>query len=224
MKELFSQCGIEINDVQINQFERYFNLLCEYNEKFNLTAITDRKEVIIKHFIDCACFAGFFDKNASVLDVGSGAGFPGAVLAVLRPDLKITLLDSIGKKTDFLRILAENLNLNVEIINVRAEDFTQGKERFDVVTSRAVAPLSTLLEYCAYLAKTGGKLAFYKGGNIDEKWQNTASVLGLKRQKDLLFSLPESHGERRLVIFDKLLTTPEKYPRRSNKPRKSPLF
>lgn len=221
---------IKLNEEQKEQFYEYMNLLLEWNEKINLTAIVDPEEIILKHFIDSITISKYIDKSSYVADIGTGAGFPGIPLKILRKDIKIVLVDSLNKRIKFLDEVIEKLNLNnIEAIHARAEEFGQNKkyrEQFDIVTSRAVANLSTLSEYLIPLAKVGGKVLSMKGpgalGEI-ENAKNAIKVLGGTIEKVSEFKLPLSDIERTIINIKKENKTPNKYPRKSGLPSKEPL-
>lgn len=218
-----------INGEYREKFAVFRALLLEYNQKFNLTAVTEEREVTYKHFLDSAMGEGFFPQGACVAEVGSGAGFPSIPLKILRDDLKFTLIESTGKKCGFLRLVTEELGLkNVTVCNLRAED--AGKEetfrgKFDVCCARAVARLNTLSEYCLPLVRTGGRFIAYKGPADEEirEAQNAVKVLGGRLEEAYGFELPEGYGERTLVVVKKIGSTPAKYPRGRGKERNSPL-
>lgn len=211
------------------KFEAFRALLLEYNEKFNLTAVTEEKEVTYKHFLDSAMGEALFPQGASVAEVGSGAGFPSVPLKILRDDLKFTLIESTGKKCGFLRLVIEKLDLkNVTVCNLRAEEAGKEeafREKFDVCCARAVARLNTLSEYCLPLVKIGGRFIAYKGAAEEEikEAQNAVRILGGRFEEAYKFELPEGYGERTLVVVKKTGATPVKYPRGRGKERNSPL-
>lgn len=210
------------------KFNVFFELLTEYNKRYNLTAITGRSEVYVKHFLDSAAGEFLFPENARVLEVGSGAGFPSLVLKILRPDLRFTLLESVGKKCEFLRVACDKLSLaDVEIVCARAEDEakTARRENYDAVCARAVARMNSLCEYCIPFVKKGGSFIAYKGGDEGEieESKRAISLLGGKIEKIYRYELPENVGKRTLVLVRKEAHTPSKYPRGNGKERKSPL-
>lgn len=227
MKDLFSRAGIDLTDEQIALFDRYAGLLTEYNEKFNLTAITERSEIDEKHFLDSALAARFFPTGATVIDVGTGAGFPSIPLKILRPDLRITMIDSLQKRIGFLETVIEELGLtDVRAQHARAEDFAKTeREKYDCATARAVAPLNVLAEYCLPFVKTGGLFLAYKGQNAASEAlsaRNAFAILGGTEPKIDFYTLP-SGDKRGLIESKKVTKTPPKYPRGQNKPRLSPL-
>lgn len=224
--------GIDLTEKQIQQFISYYEKLVEWNEMMNLTAITEYDEVMKKHFIDSMTLIKAFDVNqsASVIDVGTGAGFPGLVLKIAFPNLKITLLDSLNKRIQFLNEVIGNLGLDgVETIHGRAEDFAKpGKlrEKYDLCVSRAVANLSTLSEYCLPFVKEKGLFISYKSEKVQEemvKADKAISILGGKIERQVEFTLPDSDIYRNLFIIRKVKKTPAKYPRKAGLPSKEPL-
>ncbi|MCM1241263.1 MAG: 16S rRNA (guanine(527)-N(7))-methyltransferase RsmG [Roseburia sp.] len=230
------ELSISLNEKQICQFMSYYELLIEWNRVMNLTAITDFEEVCKKHFIDSLCFVKVFDddtlqKKLSVIDIGTGAGFPGIPLKIVFPDLKITLLDSLQKRVNFLETVIEKLSLeNMEVIHGRAEDFAKkGKlrEKYDICVSRAVANLSTLSEYCLPYIKNNGYFISYKSEKISEemeKAKNAIFILGGSIEKQIEFILPGSDIYRNLVVIRKIKETPALYPRKAGIPSKNPLI
>lgn len=210
-------------------FEEFRKLLLEYNAKYNLTSILNEEEIYYKHFLDSAIGADLFKENASVAEIGSGAGFPSVVLKIIRPDLKLDLFESVGKKCEFLKVVVDNLGLsNVHIYNLRAEDCgrdTNFRERYGHVTARAVARMNTLSEYCMPFVKVGGTFIAYKGGNADEiaEAENAYKILGGRNKQVIKYALPKDYGERTLAVIEKVRPTPPKYPRGQGKERKNPL-
>lgn len=219
--------AFNLNDEQSKQFDTYFHKLIEYNEKVNLTAITEQDEVYIKHFHDSLLGAEFIKKDAKVVDIGTGAGFPGLPLKIFRKDIFMTLVDSLNKRVEFLKNLSTELNLKCECVHSRAEDFAlNNREKFDVVVSRAVAKLNVLAEYCLPLIKVGGEFIAYKGSNIDEEIlesKKAVSILGGVLKEIKHFDLPNNMGERNLIIIKKIKETPKKYPRGKNLPKTKPI-
>ena len=209
--------------------EKFRLLLLEYNQKYNLTAIIEEKEVYYKHFLDSAAGMDLFKEGARVAEIGSGAGFPSMVLKLLRPDLQFDLFESVGKKCEFLRAVVDNFSLTgVNIYNIRAEDAARDskfREKYDFVTARAVARMNTLCEYCLPFVKVGGQFIAYKSGDkteIDEA-KNAYAQLGGKLKDVVAYSLPEGYGDRILAVVDKVKNTPQRYPRGQGKERKNPL-
>ena len=211
------------------QLEKFRLLLLEYNQKYNLTAILEEKDIYYKHFLDSAAGVDLFKPNATVAEVGSGAGFPSIVLKILRPDLSFHLIESVGKKCEFLKVVVDNLGLtNVHIYNMRAEDAAKSptlREKFDYATARAVARMNTLTEYCLPFVKVGGSFVAYKSGDKTEiqEAQNAYKTLGGKLKEVYEYSLPEGYGDRVLAVVEKVKPTPPKYPRGQGKERKNPL-
>lgn len=227
-----SEIGVTLTEQQINQFLRYYELLVEWNEKMNLTAITAYDEVMKKHFVDSLSLIKTYDisKKIKVIDVGTGAGFPGLALKIAYPSLQVTLLDSLNKRINFLNEVITQLGLiGVETVHGRAEDFAKPnmlREKFDLCVSRAVANMSTLSEYCLPFVKVGGEFISYKSEKIDEEMsnaKNAISVLGGKIQRNEEFYLPDSDIYRNLVVIKKTKETPKKYPRKAGLPSKEPL-
>ncbi len=224
-KDVFLSYGIELTDELSSKLEAYYKRLITENEKFNLTAVTERDKVYKLHFLDSLLALPFIPENATLCDVGSGAGFPGLVLALFRPDVKVTLMDSLGKRVNFLSETAEMLGVTVNSVHIRAEDAGRSSFRgsFDAVTGRAVARLDILAEYCLPMVKTGGLFVAYKtDGEEAERYAEALGVLGAKIKETKAFVLPD--GENRMIISaEKVKDTPAKYPRAGNKPRLSPV-
>lgn len=224
--------GIELNEKQIQQFRSYFEILVEWNEKMNLTAITDEPSVYLKHFYDSisASFHFDFTKVESVCDVGAGAGFPSLPIKICFPHLHVTIVDSLNKRIQFLNHLSEQLGLeNVDFVHARAEEFGQNaqyREKFDLVTARAVARLSVLSELCIPLVKEGGQFLALKAASGEDEMKDAKkaiSVLGGKLVHHVAFELPVENSERTIYVFDKVKTTPKKYPRKPGTPNKTPI-
>lgn len=223
--------GIELSDLQKQQFIDYYELLVEKNKVMNLTAITDFKEVMQKHFIDSLSIIRVKNlTNESIIDIGTGAGFPGIPIKIAFPETNIVLLDSLNKRVGFLNEVIETLNLkNIKAIHGRAEDFAHTKEyreSFDIGVSRAVAKLSVLAEYCLPYVKKGGYFIPYKSGKISEEIQisqNALKILGSSLVKEEAFILPNSDIERSLLVIEKVKYTPRQYPRSAGKPAKESL-
>ena len=211
----------------LEKFDEYRSLLKWWNEnRCNLTAITNDAEIEVKHFIDSLYGEKFIKKNATVLDVGSGAGFPGLPLKIVRDDINLTMLDSVNKKVEFLKAVIEKLNLsNVRAIHSRVEDLSKN-EKYDVVLSRAVASLRTLLEYTLPFLRVGGIFIAYKSGEVEEELneaKNALFVLNGKIVKTETFMIENSDIKRTLIIIEKIKETDKKYPRSKNAPRLKPL-
>lgn len=216
---------ITLTEKQYEQFQKYFELLAEWNEKMNLTAITDESGVALKHFADSLSLLNFVDipQNSSLADVGTGAGFPGVVLKIARPDIKLTLIDSLNKRLVFLGEVCAQLGIEAELIHSRAEDGARDeklRENFDFVASRAVARMNVLSEYCLPYVKVGGAFCAMKGAQANEEFKeslNAINTLGGKLENKYFFELPENGGERAIAVVRKVKNTPQKYPRQSGK-------
>lgn len=219
----------EILGEKKERLEEFRLLLTEYNQKYNLTAITEKEEVYYKHFLDSACGMDLFQKGARVAEVGSGAGFPSIVLKILRDDLQFDLFESVGKKCAFLQEVVDRFQLKgMHIYNIRAEDACRDmkfREKYDYATARAVARMNTLSEYCLPFVKVGGKFIAYKSGDVTEikEAENACKVLGGKIGKVIEYDLPNGYGKRVLAVVEKVKITPNKYPRGQGKERKNPL-
>lgn len=216
---------ITLTENQYEQFQKYFELLAEWNEKMNLTAITDESGVALKHFADSLSLLNFVDipQNSSLADVGTGAGFPGVVLKIARPDIKLTLIDSLNKRLVFLGEVCAQLGIEAELIHSRAEDGARDeklRESFDFAVSRAVARMNVLSEYCLPYVKVGGAFCAMKGAQANEEFKeslNAINTLGGKLENKYFFELPENGGERAIAVVRKVKNTPQKYPRQSGK-------
>ncbi|WP_370767793.1 16S rRNA (guanine(527)-N(7))-methyltransferase RsmG [Ruminococcus sp.] len=216
---------ITLTENQYEQFQKYFELLVEWNEKMNLTAITDESGVALKHFADSLSLLNFVDipQNSTLADVGTGAGFPGVVLKIARPDIKLTLIDSLNKRLVFLGEVCAQLGIEAELIHSRAEDGARDeklRENFDFVASRAVARMNVLSEYCLPYVKVGGAFCAMKGAQANEEFKeslNAINTLGGKLENKYFFELPENGGERAIAVVRKVRNTPQKYPRQSGK-------
>lgn len=227
LKELFLKYNITLSDEQIDKFNKYYKYLISENEKYNLTAITEKNDVYLKHFIDSVLPYIYFKSNSLILDVGAGAGFPSIPLAILRPDLNFILIDSVNKKVNFLNQLISILNLsNVTAFHTRCEDFAKNnREKYDYVVARAVAPMNTLCEYLIPFAKVNGNIVMYKGDNYLDELKASENVLKMFHVKhlDTLKYTIEGEMTRNIIILQKLEKTNPKYPRGGNKPRLNPL-
>ena len=231
--EALKEKGIVLTDTQIAQFKKYFELLVEWNEKMNLTAITDLEGVYLKHFYDSISASFYFDFTnvTTVCDVGAGAGFPSIPIKICFPHLHVTIVDSLNKRITFLNYLSEQLNLeNVHFVHARAEEFGQNvkyREQFDVVTARAVARLSVLSELCIPLAKKDGCFVALKAAAGPDELKDAKkaiATLGGELKEEFSFLLPVEESERTLYIFDKVKNTPKKYPRKPGVPNKTPIM
>ncbi len=224
--------GIELSSQQIEQFTIYYQTLVEWNEKINLTALTEEPDVYLKHFYDSISAAFYYDftKKVHICDVGAGAGFPSIPLKICFPNIKVTIVDSLQKRIGFLNTLAAKLNIEgVSFYHDRAEDFGKNKlfrETFDVVTARAVARMSVLSELCLPLCKPNGVFIAMKGAQADQELnlgKMAIKLLGGEVSKVETFELPEEAGERSIIIIDKKRKTPKKFPRKAGLPNKEPL-
>lgn len=227
-----SEYGIELSDQKMEQFNRYFELLVEWNEKINLTAITEPKEVAIKHMIDSitAYDEALFQEGTTVIDVGTGAGFPGLPLKIFCPEIKLTLMDSLNKRIKFLENVVEELGLTgVECVHARAEEGARNKkyrESFDIAVSRAVARLPILCEYCLPFVKKGGHFIALKGMQFHEEAEEAAKaikVMGGSRTEIRPVKLPEIDDKRAVITITKNMPTPKGYPRKAGTPTKNPI-
>lgn len=231
LEKIFKNYKISLNSTQINQFDLYYSFLIEENKKFNLTAITEKDDVIYKHFLDSVLPFELIPQNSTLIDVGSGAGFPAIPLKILRPDLKVCMVDSLEKRVKFLNNVINLLNLeDCEAVHARAEDFAkQNRECFDLAVARAVAPLNTLCEYLLPFVKIGGMALVYKSQKLDDELacaQNAIKILGAKEKSVESFEIFDSKNEkveRKILILQKIKSTPAKYPRSSNKPKTNPI-
>lgn len=230
IEEKSSKIDINLDNEICNKLYNYMNLLLEWNEKINLTAITNEKEIILKHFIDSFTINKFINSGDKMLDIGTGAGFPGLPIKIIRPEVDVFLMDSLNKRINFLNEVIESLQLkNIEAFHSRAEEMAKNnkfREKFDVVTSRAVAKLNILLEYMLPYTKVNGKCLCMKGPNIEEEIkeaEKALKILGGEIEKIEKIILPDSNIERNIIIIRKKSATPLKYPRKAGMPTKEPL-
>lgn len=232
LAQLSREWNIELTDKQLEQFQIYYEYLVEVNQVMNLTAITQKEEVIVKHFLDSLSIASIIDMSQvnKLIDVGTGAGFPGIPLKIAFPHLQITLMDSLNKRVKFLNETGEKIGVGNQIaIHSRAEELGKKKEyreQYDLCVSRAVANMSTLSEYCMPFVKVGGTFVSYKGNNASEEIERAVCAiekLGGSIEKQFEFVLPESDINRTFVLIKKVKQTPNQYPRKAGMPAKEPL-
>ena len=231
IKELFNKNNIILNNKQIEQFEQYYNLLTEYNKVINLTAITEIHEVVTKHFIDSVINYTFYKKNSTICDIGSGAGFPGIPLKIIRPDLNITLVDSLNKRINFLNTVIQQLGLsNINTIHTRAQELQQfvPRETFDYTISRAVASLNILLELCIPYTKTNGQMIAFKGNNTENDIKTAQNALktlncNIHEIKEYKILGNNETFTRNIIYITKEKSTDPIYPRSKNKIELKPL-
>ena len=227
-----AQANLALSREQAEKFQAYHRMLTEANARFNLTRVDDDPaEAIDRNYLDCILpiSGGWFTGAARVVDVGSGAGFPGVPLAICLPETHFILMDSLSKRVEFLNDVISTLHLNAEAVHLRAEDGarrSEYRERFDIVVARAVAPMNLLAEYLLPFVRVGGRMLAYKGPALAEELaqaQNALDILGGSVECDAPVSLPGRDWEHRLAVIAKIAPTPEKYPRRAGKPEKKPL-
>lgn len=224
----FQKYDIIIDEEKEKKFLSFFDDLVETNKVMNLTSITDFEDVLFKHFLDSVLPINSFSKNAKIVDVGSGAGFPAIPLKIVRDDLNITMIDSLQKRVNFLNNTINNLQLeNITAVHSRAEDFAKDfRESFDISTARAVAPLNTLLEYLLPLTKVGGCAIIFKSTKLDEELEsakNALNILGAKIKEIKHYEIKEQNLVRNVLILEKFRATPKQYPRAKNLPKTKPL-
>ena len=232
LSKKLSEHGIELSETQKEQFQTYYQLLVEWNEKMNLTSITEEHDVYLKHFYDSITPSFYYDFNGelSICDVGAGAGFPSIPLKIVFPELKVTIVDSLNKRIQFLNHLAAELGLqDVSFVHDRAESYGKGayRESYNIVTARAVARLTVLSELCLPLVKKGGQFIALKSSKGEEELQEAnfaINILGGNVKETFSFELPEDAGERQMIVIDKRRQTSKKYPRKPGTPNKSPLL
>ena len=230
LKEKAAFFGIELDDLALQRFDTYARLLVEWNEKINLTAITEPDEIVVKHFVDSLTIFAYADipMGARVIDVGTGAGFPGVAMLIIRPDLAMTLIDSTNKKLNVIRDILENVGLEANVVHIRAEEAGQSadfREKYDFSVARAVANLRELTEYCLPFVKKDGYFISMKSAKADEEIDGALGaikILGGKIEDKKTFDLFDA-GERSIIFIKKVSTTPKKYPRPSAKMAKNPL-
>lgn len=225
--------ALNLNETAIQLFAHYQKLLQDWNQKFNLTSLTEEKEILIKHFLDSLICFHFMPRSIafSLIDIGTGAGFPGIPLKIVNPYIRLTLVDSVQKKVEFCKLLVKEFGLSdVEVLHARAEDIGQDnhyREKFDWSVARAVADLSVLAEYMLPLTAVGGFMLAMKGAEVGqevEKANPAISLLGGEIDQIEKIYLPENFGERNLILIKKIKPTPQKYPRKPGKPTKKPLL
>ena len=228
--QIFTGAGIAVTDEQFEKYDKYAQMLCAWNENINLTAITDPEGIAIKHFFDSVFpfFTVGIPRDSTLIDIGTGAGFPGCAVKIWRDDIKLTLLDSLQKRITFLAQLSDSLGLGATCLHARAEELGRNgefRERFDFATARAVANLSDLCEYCLPFVKQGGSFIALKGSDAKQEIDSAAGaieLLGGKLSRVKEYTLPNGDG-RTLVVIDKVKATDEKYPRTGAQMKKKRL-
>ncbi len=229
-KRLLNEFNIELNEEKLNKFEIYLNELIESNKQFNLTRIVDEKDVLEKHFLDSLIINKYINSKDKVIDIGSGAGFPGIPLKIFLDNINILMVDSVNKKVDFINKIINKLKLeNALAIHDRAEDLAHNieyREQYNVAVSRAVANMSTLAEYLIPFVKIGGKIIYIKGPNIEEELNNSKNainILGGKVEEIYEYKLPNLEIVYNLIVIKKVKNTDNKYPRKAGTPNNSPI-
>lgn len=226
--EIFNKESLPVSEEQYGQFRKYAELLIEWNKKMNLTAITDKYGITVKHFLDSVLPLKLLNipENASLIDVGTGAGFPGIPIKIMRTDITLTLLDSLNKRVNFLSEVCKAIDLSAECVHARAEEFGRNenyRERYDIAAARAVAAMPVLAEYCLPFVRTGGTFAALKGRNENYRdSENAVKLLGGEISGVTEYTLPDGDG-RTLICVRKIKETPTKYPRNSGQISKKPL-
>lgn len=230
LSQKLKQIGIEITKTQTAQFYEYMELLIEWNKKINLTSIVEEKEIILKHFVDSLTISKYIKENDNIADIGTGAGFPGIPLKIIKPKNNFVLIDSLNKRINFLNeVINKNKLERIHTIHARAEEIGHNKtyrNQFDIITSRAVAKLNVLLEYMMPLLKIGGRCICLKGPNVDEEIEEAKSammILGGEIEKKEEIILPDSDNKRTIIIVKSVKQLPNKYPRKAGTPTSSPL-
>jgi 16S rRNA (guanine527-N7)-methyltransferase len=232
LKKGLEDLGITASDKVLNNFNIYREILVDWNQKMNLTGIEDEKEVYIKHFLDSVSSVkdNYIKDGVSIIDVGTGAGFPGLPLRICLENIKLTLLDSLNKRINFLQEVSNSLELdNIEFIHGRAEDFgklEEYREQYDIATARAVAGLPILMEFCVPFIKVGGHFVCLKGPNANlelEESKAAMEALGIEFVDKIDVELPETDLNHNILVFKKVKSTPDKYPRKAGKPSKTPI-
>ena len=232
LKDLTAQLGVVLSKPMLESLERYKEILIDWNQKINLTAIEEPSDIDIKHFADSLTILQYLPKKPlKMIDVGSGAGFPGIPVKIVRNDIEMTLLETVGKKVNFMNEVITKLGLNdINAIHARAEDLANNpdyREKFDVAVGRALASLPTLIEYCLPFVKIGGIFIAMKGSNVDQELgdsKTALSILGGTIEGVNHFNLPTTDMQRTIIIVRKTMTTPQKYPRKAGTPSKQPLI
>lgn len=232
LKKIFDEQNIYLSDKKVEKFLSYYNLLEEWNYKIDITKIIEKEEVYIKHFLDSVFLikSGLIEKNQKIIDIGTGGGFPGVPIKIFNNSSNITLLDSLKKRINFLNKVIDKLELkSIESIHGRAEEFARKeeyREKYDIATSRAVANMQTLIEYCLPFVKVGGYFVAMKGPNYTEELNNSKNaikILGGYLDKVIEYKLPYDYGNRTLIIIRKIKNTPHRFPRSGGKPKNKPL-